>query len=201
MLRWLTFLLALTTCLAGYGLQDKSPLPIFELVTFPDLPPSDRQKTQLGLAGAFSGASHGVIIVAGGANFPNGMPWDGGNKEWYDEVYVFNNGKWHVDRRFTLPTGLAYGSSIQLDEGVLCVGGDDGKQKSKQVFLLSWDEEAQRIIKEDYPPLPVPLAYMSGDVVGSTVYITGGISDHSSTKHFFALNLSKKACPISNGRH
>src|SRR4051794_13907380 len=48
----------------------------------PDLP------DPLGLAGAFAGVSSGALLVAGGANFPNGMPWDGGAKVWQDRVWV-----------------------------------------------------------------------------------------------------------------
>jgi hypothetical protein len=36
-----------------------------------------------GFAGCFAGLSGGRLLVAGGANFPDGvMPWDGGKKTW-----------------------------------------------------------------------------------------------------------------------
>ena len=51
-----------------------------------------------GFAGAFAGVSHGSLIVAGGANFPDKKPWDGGKKIWYDTVFVLErpDGEWKV---------------------------------------------------------------------------------------------------------
>jgi len=37
-----------------------------------------------GMAGIIAGAHGGVLIAAGGANFPDKMPWDGGKKIYYD---------------------------------------------------------------------------------------------------------------------
>ena len=34
----------------------------------------------LGFAGPINGVTHNVLIVAGGANFPDKMPWEGGKK-------------------------------------------------------------------------------------------------------------------------
>src|SRR5688572_3878214 len=41
-----------------------------------------------GMAGLISGAHNGVLIAAGGANFPERMPWEGGVKVYYDEIFV-----------------------------------------------------------------------------------------------------------------
>ena len=32
----------------------------------------------------------GALLVAGGTNFPEKMPWEGGKKVWYDDVYVLD---------------------------------------------------------------------------------------------------------------
>jgi hypothetical protein len=48
----------------------------------PDLPDS------VGVAGPFVGISDDALIVAGGANFPDSPPWQGGQKIWYDEIHV-----------------------------------------------------------------------------------------------------------------
>ena len=37
--------------------------------------PDGQGKPNPGVAGAFAGMSNGVLLVAGGANFPNGYPW------------------------------------------------------------------------------------------------------------------------------
>ena len=46
-------------------------------LTWKQLPPLP---DKLGFAGSFAGVSGGALIVAGGANFPEAMPWAGGPK-------------------------------------------------------------------------------------------------------------------------
>lgn len=54
----------------------------FDWTRLPNLPDAR------GVAGPFAGVSGGALIAAGGANFPNGFPWEGGTKVWHDDVYV-----------------------------------------------------------------------------------------------------------------
>ncbi len=186
-------LLIISGCIEGA--KETGIGELFEVATLPDLPPAQGVEIQHGLAGAFSGTSNGAIIVAGGANFPEGMPWKGGKKNWWDNIYVFENGKWVVDPTFKLKTPLAYGVSVQLDEGILCVGGDSGTSKTGDVFLLTWNSELKKVDLKNFPSIPVPLGYMSGTKVGNEVYITGGIETDASTKYFFRLDLSKRGTP------
>ncbi len=48
---------------------------IFEWKELSELPPIPGKKIQLGLAGAFAGVHKDALIVDGGANFPDGLPW------------------------------------------------------------------------------------------------------------------------------
>jgi hypothetical protein len=45
-----------------------------------------------GVAGCFAGASHGSLLVAGGANFPGKKPWEGGAKVWHDDASTSGHG-------------------------------------------------------------------------------------------------------------
>ncbi|HET8737433.1 MAG TPA: hypothetical protein VFM69_12620, partial [Pricia sp.] len=63
----------------GYGQEE-----YFEFQKLPDLPPNKGQKVQPGLAGTYAGVDDGVLILAGGANFPDKLPWEGGKKIYYD---------------------------------------------------------------------------------------------------------------------
>ena len=53
------------------------------------LPPAWPGTTQPGVAGPFAGIHGSTLIVAGGANFPDTMPWHGGKKQYHDEIYQF----------------------------------------------------------------------------------------------------------------
>ncbi|MCB1127680.1 MAG: hypothetical protein KDM81_14395, partial [Verrucomicrobiae bacterium] len=103
----------------------------------------------LGVAGPFAGVSHGALLVGGGANFPDGPPWDGGRKVWHDTVYVLPaaDGAWQTAG--TLPRPLAYGVSLTVDDGVLCVGGSDATEHHAEVFHLHW--EGDRLKTESLP--------------------------------------------------
>src|SRR5688572_10765809 len=53
------------------------------------LPVSGDQATSLGVAGPVAGIHNDVLFIGGGANFPVTMPWLGGKKKYYDDLYVF----------------------------------------------------------------------------------------------------------------
>ena len=60
----------------------------FKFSQLPDLPPNSSYSTQPGLAGPYTGIDDGVLIVAGGANFPDKLPWKGGPKTYYTEIFI-----------------------------------------------------------------------------------------------------------------
>lgn len=149
----------------------------------------------LGVAGPFAGVSSGVLVVAGGANFPDGPPWAGHAKAWHDRICVLTSpdGRWEWAAE-TLPTARAYGVSVTTPKGVLCIGGSDAQRHYDDVFLLGYADK--RITRTALPPLPVPLANACGALVGNIVYVAGGtVSPTASeaTKHFLALDLSQPA--------
>lgn len=156
--------------------------------------PDEEGKSNLGVAGAFSGCIGDYLIVAGGSNFPDKMPWEGGHKMWYDLVYVLNTAQpdsgW-VSYPDALPRPLAYGSSIELPEGILCIGGCDSRQCYRDVFLLRFVEE-KIDVDTDWPDLPVPLANATASLLDHKVYIAGGQSsmkEEEAGGYFFVLDL------------
>lgn len=56
-------------------------------------------------AGAFAGTSNGVLIVAGGANFPCALPWNGGLKIWNDRIFMLETSEsnWREVGRLPCP--------------------------------------------------------------------------------------------------
>ncbi len=157
----------------------------------------------LGVAGAFAGMSDGKLIVAGGANFPDKMPWEGGQKVWHDTVYVLDqtNAHWRVAGK--LPRPLAYGISLTTEYGVLCIGGSDATRHYANTFLLTCANG--KIVTHELPPLPVPLANAAGALVGRGAYIAGGSEipgEQVALNRCFALELTALADPIlpSSGR-
>ena len=87
-----------------------------------------------GFAGPFAGVSSGTLVVAGGANFPDSYPWEGGRKVWHDRIFLLPEGskEWTVSS-LKLPRALAYGVSVSLPEqnnSIVMLGGSDGQRTS-----------------------------------------------------------------------
>jgi N-acetylneuraminic acid mutarotase len=128
---------------------------------------------KLGVAGAFAGVSGDALIVAGGANFPDKPPWEGGTKKWHDEIYVLSYGTTNWLTGFKLPRPLAYGLSVPFDGGVLCIGGSDNLRHHAEVFLLRW-RDGRVLVETNFPPLPQPLANACGIFCKGCVCVIGG---------------------------
>lgn len=147
-----------------------------------------------GLAGAFVGVADGQLLFAGGTHFPDKMPWDGGTKVWYDQVYALKSpeSRWRLVGRLPKPNG--YGLSLSTDSGLICIGGGDARQHFTEVFRLRCTED--QIRTEVLPSLPQPCAMMASAQVGSVLYVLGGIQNPTDTQAmatFWSLDLNDLA--------
>ena len=154
--------------------------------------PAAGDSAHLGLAGVFSGFLGEELLVAGGANFPDGLPTEGGVKRFHADLYIYSpaNESWRTIPN-ALPQPMAYGLSIPLEEGILCIGGCNAEGCLEEVFALTLANGEPRI--ERYPSLPVPLANAAGGRIGSKIYVAGGIEqvvNSKATTHFLVLDLN-----------
>lgn len=180
--RSLLVALYLATTLATVNLcADES----FNWNQLPALPDSE------GFAGPFAGTHKNALIVAGGANFPDKMPWEGGVKVWYDRVFVLTetDGTWKEAGK--LPRPLGYGVSISTNEGVVCIGGSDANQHYGDCFRLQWQDDKLTTVM--LPPLPKPCANACGALLDGVIYVAGGLESptaSSTLKTFWSLDLA-----------
>ena len=144
-----------------------------------------------GFASPFAGVIAGKLVVAGGANFPDKKPWEGGMKVWHDSIFTLDHPKADWKNAGKLPNLLAYGISVTLNEGMLCTGGSDSKQHYADCFLVSLENNQLKFTP--YPSLPKPCANMCGVKIGDLVYLAGGTNAPDSAKalhNFWCLNLN-----------
>jgi len=161
--------------------EASEPTAVLDWEQLPALPDPE------GFAAAYVGVSNDALIVAGGANFPYGRPWDDDphkkTKVWYDKVFVLkakpgeeSEAEWKTVRALDRP--LAYGVSITTDEGVVCLGGGDADQHYADVFLLRWtpgsDDAPGTLDVETLPAMPSPAAFFCGAMIDRTIYVAGG---------------------------
>jgi len=147
----------------------------------------------VGFAAPFAGVVDGRLVVAGGANFPDGRPWEGAVKTWHDRVFVLADptGAWQPAG--SLPRLLGYGIGVTVDDGLLCIGGSDAQQHFADVFLLRLKDGTA--VFESLPPLPTPLAHATGTRVGNRVYVFGGQQTPTSSpgNQLWALDLTNRS--------
>lgn len=150
----------------------------------------------VGLASPFAGSVGGKLIVAGGANFPDKKPWEGGTKVWHDDIAVLDlterdSSKSNSDRTGSiyvphwtlvaaLPKPLAYGVSASFADGLICVGGSDAKRHYAECFFLT--EIDSQWVCLPLPPLPVPLANACGTIVEDSMVVFGGLENPDAAK-------------------
>ena len=160
--------------------------------SLPDLPES------LGVAGPFAGSHKDALIIAGGANFAK--PIWATEKQWTQQIHVLAEEEgsytWHDGGLLKKP--IAYGASVTTEKGIVCMGGNDGSQTFRDVFLLQWDPIGKKTKTIIYPSLPEPCAYGQAALVGNTIYLAGGQrgADLDSTmNNFWSLDLSHANVP------
>jgi solute:Na+ symporter, SSS family len=150
---------------------------------------------EVGFAGSAAGLDRSNLLVAGGANFPDGRPWEGAVKTWHDRVFAMRSGasKWEL-LASRLPRPLGYAFSLTTPFGVAVVGGNnaDGFYSDAYLMRLAGDE----LEIEPLPSLPKPLANAAGAMIGSTIYLAGGqtaADANSAESSFLALDLAEPA--------
>jgi SSS family solute:Na+ symporter len=151
-------------------------------------------QNQIGLAGAIVGLHNDVLMVAGGSNFSEGMPWKGGKKKYYQEIYVLRKSEKGVSawekETFRLPISIAYTASVSTSSGVLAIGGENENGLSKKVFLLQWNQANKRVDVKLFPDLPEALTNASATINGNIVYLAGGETNEKALNTFYCIDIS-----------
>lgn len=147
---------------------------------------------RIGFAGSFAGVANHALIVAGGANFPDGgAPWTGSVKAWSDRIFVLEkpNGAWKEAGK--LPQRLGYGVSINWKNSLVILGGSNEQGHSAQVWQLSYENGT--VQTKALPSLPQPMANTCGVLLGNVIYVMGGIAapdSKTASSNFWSLDLS-----------
>ena len=168
------------------GEEGNASVGIFSWKTLPDFPDG------IGVALPYTGVSNGALIIAGGTHFEG--EGEDRKKVWTNSIYVYEKGSSAWKGAFTLEKPLSYGASVNIDQGMLCMGGSDPEKCYADVFLLEWIDG--KIRQTSWPDLPEPCMYIAAALVGNVVYVAGGQQMVDTDKptetlrNFWALDLS-----------
>lgn len=128
------------------------------------------------------------LIVAGGCNFPDKPPYEGGAKIYYDEIVMLdsdNPTEWK--QVGTLPVEVAYGVSITLDDNsAVWLGGNNDSTLLTDVCKVTVDSDEVNI--NPLANLPATMDNFAGCAHGNTLFVGGGSVDGKPSNAFYTLN-------------
>ena len=182
------FLSILFMFLATTTMAQPAPEPMLTWKTLKPIPDS------LGFAGSFAGVVDGALLVAGGANFPDGgAPWTGSVKVWHDGIYMLEKAGENWTLAGKLPHALGYGASITYKNTLIILGGSNEKGHHADAWMLS--RKNGKLLTTSLPQLPAALANTSAVLIGHVIYLAGGIRTADAkvaSSDFWTMDLAAK---------
>lgn len=127
-----------------------------------------------------------VVLAVGGANFPSGLPWEGGKKVYYSDIYKLKKGKWESAGSY--PKSVGYAAFAPLAKGMVVAGGMNESGVIADVNLIQPDGKVVAL-----PPLPHPIANAAFAMRNGRLYVFGGqesAESVSALKSAYMLDLS-----------
>jgi N-acetylneuraminic acid mutarotase len=146
----------------------------------------------MGLSGVVLGVVGNQIIIAGGNNFPEGLPWEGGVKKYYDQVFVYDvKGDTLImaDSSVRLPSKVAYAAVAQLKEGIFYAGGENEKGPLSNVYLIQKNNK-NGVVIINWPDLPEALTNAVAVATSNAVYVLGGATKNGVSDKVWAVYLN-----------
>ena len=155
---------ALALCLAACNTET---MKVTDLKAIPDAAYAK------GVSAPFCGAIQDVLVVAGGANFPDKSLLEGGAKRVYADIWAKapHGRKWvHAG---VLPDSTAYGATFAVDSALVLAGGNVCGVTTDKVYelRLSYGKAVLRTL----PQLPVPMEQCGWTRDGENLYLVGGV--------------------------
>lgn len=188
-----TFLLFFLMTIPGASAQTKQMVS-FKWKIIEKMPNRQGMMGAMGYAGAINEINNNTLIIAGGANFPNGMPWQGGKKYYSNDIYVLQKDKehyfWNEKITDTLPEPVAYAAHTSTNKGIFFAGGENENGFSNKAYLLNFHPKKNKIEITPLPNLPVRLANMSATHIGEIIFVAGGDGIKASSDKLLSLDLA-----------
>ncbi len=153
--------------------------------------PKQQNQAHLGVAGPITAVLGDYLVLAGGANFPNGLPWENGQKTYQNQGFIYQiaaNGLL-LKTEFTLEDPLAYAGCAAKDDDLYIVAGEDvngPRTKAMKIHLA----ENQEMHIESLASLPRALT--NGGLVydADNLYFVGGEDAKEVSNLIYRLDLN-----------
>ena len=124
-----------------------------------------------GVSAPFCGVVGDVLVVAGGANFPDKSLLEGGAKRVYADIWAYEAEEWvHAG---VLPDSTAYGATFAVDGALILAGGNVCGVTTDKVYELTLRDGAA--VLRALPSLPVPMEQCGWTRDGDNLYLVSGV--------------------------
>ena len=157
------------------------------------LPRSDNKQPNIGLSGIITGIVGDQLLIGGGNNFPAGLPWEGGTKKYYNDVFVFgikNDTIIHTGS-FKLPSSVAYAAIAQTPDKIMYAGGENETGAITNVYCIQKNKVANGFDVITWPSLPEALTNAVAVATNSALYVFGGANSKGVSDKVWALYFDK----------
>lgn len=154
-----------SACSQGQDLRWSTPF---------SLPAEENGAAHRGVAGPMTGIIGDRLVIAGGANFPGKMPWEGGHKEYSRQAYVYriSDQGLRLIHRQVLETAVSYAGSCSAEGALYVAGGENSRGPVSSVMKISWKNDS--LFTEPLPSLPFALTNGSLVSAAGKLYFAGG---------------------------
>ncbi|MBS1760776.1 MAG: hypothetical protein JST23_11700 [Bacteroidetes bacterium] len=169
--------------------KDNKPLKI-EWKVAAVLPDVDG-KASLGYAGPVTGIFNHQLFIAGGANFPDSMPWLGGKKKYYDAIahyQISDSGIQLMPQQLKLPDTIAYSAVCSIENGIIYAGGENVHGLNSKVWLIK-NKMKDSILFISLPDLPEATTNGALTYHDHSIYFIGGEIASGVSDKMYMLNL------------
>ncbi len=146
----------------------------------PDLP-DPHGRGGMAAVTVLDGDGEEAVLAAGGCNFPDGPPWDGGVKRYYRDVLLLSrkDGAWTWKKVGELPRAVAYAAFTASPDrkSMVIAGGCDEKEHHASTLLIGTDGKVRQLAS-----LPGPRAYAGHLTEGGSLIVAGGTGHPDATE-------------------
>lgn len=134
---------------------------------------------RVGYGGMFAGVLNGRLIAGGGSQFRDKPNWLQGTKVFSDRIFVLSHpeGRW-IEHELKLPKGAGHFASAATTDAIYFAGGVDATHCLREAWELR--AEGEKLALRTLPDLPLPLGYAAAAILGSRLYVAGGITTPTS---------------------
>ena len=156
--------------------------------------PNGEAGIEQGVSACYAGGVDGLVVMAGGCNFPENTLAPDSRKRFYKGIYVGKAGdtdqiEWTIAGE--LPQPMAYGVSVTCDNGLIVAGGANTEGSLRDVYRI--ELVAGKAHVNTLPSLPCEMDNMAGTLVGRRLYVAGGFTDGKASHRVFCLDMDSVA--------